>query len=274
MQRGLTQNIVTDRSQYPPQRAVELTVRLTNGSPSLVTYQIGVRREYEITVRDSRTRKVVWTWSRNKPAPPSTEIRLAPGQWREHKELWDRRDDSGRRVPEGTYEIELVHLPFREAVSTQVYLAERGQGGDPGVPSPPGTPKGRGPQLQATLQTDRRTARVGESVRLTYTVTNTGDQPAVLTFPTGNQYDLEVRRRPEPNARYREGALTIWQYSRGRSFIQSFTRLSLAPGEKKVFTESWTVPPGTPAGTYDLVGYLPTPATQKSAEAVGALTIL
>lgn len=276
MQRGLTQSIVTDQLQYSPQRAVEITLRLTNGGVSPVVYQIGVRREFEITIRESRTRRIVWNWSRNKPAPRTEQVRLNPGQWREHRELWDRRDNNGKRVPEGAYELELVHLPFSETVTTQIYLAERGGRPDQGDPKPPQEKQGRprGPQLQATLQTDRRAARVGESVRLTYTVTNTGDQPQLLSFSSGCQYDMEVRRRPEPNVRYREGALTVWQLSREKFYTASFTRLSLAPGEKKVFTESWTVPAGTPPGIYDLVAYLPAPSPQKSAEAVGTLTIV
>lgn len=270
MQRGLIQTVTTDRTQYPASRAVEITLRLTNNSSSLVAYRIAVRREFELIARESRTRTVVWTWSKGKPAPPAETIQLRPGEFREHRELWDRRDDSGRRVPEGTYELELIHLPFTQAVGTQIYLMERG-GGDrepnPPAPSPSGG-------LQATIQAEPGRVRAGQSVRLTYTVVSTARQPLTLRFPTSCQCDMEVRRRPEPNARYRAGALTLWQLSRERAYLQAFTQLTLRPGERKSFTESWTVPANTPAGSYELVGYLPSPPGQKTAEATGTLTIL
>lgn len=277
MQQGVSQKVNTDRSQYAPQRAVEITGYLFNDGTSPLFFTVGTRFEYEIRVRESRSRKVVWTWSKNKVAPPTSTVRLEPGQWREHRELWDRRDDSGKRVPAGTYEIELIHLPFSQPVTTQIYLMDREQpGGDPDPVAPPARirpPQPGGVRVQARIQADRSRIRAGETAHLTYTVTNTGDQPATFTFVSGRQYDMEVRRRPEPNARYAAGALTLWQLSRGRSYIMAFTRLTLAVGEKKSFTESWVVPAKLAAGLYDLVGYLPIAGGTNTAEAQATLTV-
>lgn len=277
MQRDLVQRLFTDRSQYPSSRAVEIVAQLHNEGRTTYILNTGARHEYEIRVRESRSRKVVWTWSKGKPRPTGSAIRLAPGEFRERRELWDRRDDSGRRVPAGVYEVELIHIPFTGAVVTQIYLQDREQGDDrptSGNPSPPsqGQPPQTGNRVQATLQTDRSRVRAGETVRFTYTVLNSGAQPTSYNFPTSCQWDLEVRRRPEPNARYAAGALTVWQLSRERQYFQAFTKLVLAPGEKKVFTESWVVGKLAP-GTYDLVGYLPT-VGNKSAEALASLTVL
>lgn len=279
MQRGVSQKVITDRSQYPSQRAVEITGYLFNDGAAPIFFTIGTRFEFEMRVRESRSRKVVWTWSKNKVGPPTETIRVEPGQWREHREIWDRRDDSGKRVPAGTYEVELTHLPFTAPVTTQVYLMDRElPGGDPDpVPPPirvrPPQPGGGG-RLQSTIQADRSRVRAGESVRLTYTVTNPGALPVALDFSSGRQYDMEVRRRPEPNARYAAGALTVWQLSRGRSYTMALTRITLAPGERKLFTETWGVPGKLPAGIYDLVGYLPIRAGTNTAEALGTLSVI
>ncbi len=275
MQRGLGQAVYTDRTQYPPSRAVEILVQIRNDGATSYSYQIGTRHEYEIRVRDNRSRKVVWTWSKGKSYPSSSIIRLMPGDVREHIELWDRLDDEGRRVPSGVYTVELVHAPFTGAATAQIYLMEREQ---PGRDNPPLDPPGRvqpprqGVRMQATIQPDKSRVRPGETVRLTYTVTNTGSQPVVFNFPSSCQCDMEVRRRPEPNARYAAGALTLWQLSRSRSYFMAFTKLPLAPGEQKSFTESWVVGNLTP-GIYELAGWLPSGGT-RSAEAAGTITVL
>jgi Intracellular proteinase inhibitor len=282
MQQGVSQKIITDRTQYPPSRAVELTAYLFNDSPSLIAFAIGTRFEFELRVRESRSRRIVWNWSKNKKGPPTEVVRLQPGQWREHRELWDRRDDSGRRVPAGVYDVELIHVPFTVPVTTQIYLMDREQPGGEPRPTEPAPlepskrvlpPRPEGGSVQATLQVDRKSVRAGESIRFTYTLVNTHSQPTTFSFSSGCQFDLEVRRRPEPNARYAAGALTIWRLSRSRSYLMAFTRLTLAPGEKKTFTESWIVPTGLATGVYDLVGYLPIVGGVNAAEALGSLTV-
>ena len=275
MQRGLGQAVYTDRNQYSPSRAVEITVQIRNEGTQLYTYQIGTRHEYELRIRESRSRKVVWTWAKGKSYPPSSIVRLMPGDTREHLEFWDRRDDSGRRVPAGVYEVELVHAPFTGAVATQIYLMDREQpGGEPPPPEPPGRlrpPRG-GARMQATIQAERSRVRSGETVRLTYTVINASDQAMELTFPSSGQCDMEVRRRPEPNARYAAGALTVWQLSRTRAYLTALTKLTLAPGERKSFTEAWVVGNLAP-GVYELLAWLPTVGS-KTAEAVGTITVV
>ncbi|MCX6369130.1 MAG: BsuPI-related putative proteinase inhibitor [Armatimonadetes bacterium] len=275
MQRRLGQYIFTDRSQYPPNRAVEIAVQLRNEGTLSSAHVIGTRHDYEIRVRESRSRKIVWTWSKGKPFPPTTTIRLLPGEMREHIEIWDRRDDSGKRVPTGVYEVELVHAPLTASVTAQIYLSERDQPGEnPPSGDPPGQlrPPQTGARVQATITAERSRVRPGETVKLTYAVVNTGTQPAMFSFPSGCQTDMEVRRRPEPTARYATGALTLWQLSRTNFYTMAFTKLTLAPGERKVVTAAWAVG-NTPPGTYDLVGYLPTTGS-KSAEAIGTITVL
>ena len=273
MQRGLGQAVYTDRNQYSPSRAVEITVQIRNEGSQLYTYQIGTRHEYELRIRESRSRRIVWTWSKGKSYPPSSIVRLMPGDTREHLEFWDRRDDSGRRTPAGVYEVELVHAPFTGAVTTQIYLMDREQPGDE-KPEPPrrGQPPRGGVRMQATIQAERSRVHSGETVRLTYTVINASDQAMELSFSSGCQCDMEVRRRPEPNARYAAGALTVWQLSRTRSYFMAFTKLTLAPSERKSFTEAWTVGNLAP-GVYDLLAWLPT-AGSKTAEAVGTITVV
>ena len=116
----LQTTVTTDRAQYSPSRAVEILVRLTNNGRTPVAYRVANRFEYEIRIRESRTRRVVWTWSKGKTPPAPSSVQILPGQWRQHLELWDGRDDTGKRVPAGVYEIEATHLPEIQPDTIQV----------------------------------------------------------------------------------------------------------------------------------------------------------
>lgn len=247
-------SVTTDRTQYTNGQAVEIWVKLTNISRVAAAYRVVDGFEYEIKVRDVRTRKVVWTWSKGKPTPPNLLVTLQPGESRQHRELWDRRDDSSRLVPTGLYEVEAIHTPQTQPARIQIFLATQEK---PAEPTPSPAPASG---LSGTLRVNRALVRPGETVTLFYTVTNQGKAPVALSFSSGKQIEIEAVH-------------PLWQLSRDQLYTQAFTRFSLEPRGSKTFTVRWTLPKDAPEGRCDLSAYLTPVGEGKLAYAATTLTL-
>ena len=188
----LRADVDTDRSQYPPQRAVEIYTRLTNTGRLNRMIPLRGNFEYNLIAREDRSGKVVWNWSKGR-RPSGGAIRLGPGESLRHTELWDKRGDDGQRVAEGVYRIEAYLFPLNQPAVTRVFLSERPGGGGGTTPNP-----GPGPQpvpsrpggLAGRLEADRRALRPGDTLHLTYTVTNSGATPRTLQFRTAQRFDV------------------------------------------------------------------------------------
>jgi len=101
--------------------------------------------------------------------------------------------------------------------------------------------------LVGTLRIDRKRARVGDTIVFEFLVRNSTGKPITVRFASGKRFDVEVSRRPEPNARYAKGALVLWQFSRGLFFTAALGEETWKPGETRAFAARWKVPAGTPA---------------------------
>ena len=89
-------------------------------------------------------------------------------------------------------------------------------------------------------------------MRFTFSVINNGQAPVTLQFSSSQKYDIEVRRGGQP----------VWHWAADRMFTQALTSLTLAPGERKSFSESWKQQDDSgrpvPAGEYEAVATLTT----------------
>ena len=265
----LTALVTTDRTQYGAGRAVEINLALRNDADFTQTIQYGSTFEYDVIVRD-RSNRIVWQWSANKrPSRELTRFQIAPYSSRRTREIWDRRDLEGRKVADGTYSIEARLYPLKP-VFTQVYLGsgsdtgggpardredrdgrrgddgrdDRGGRGDRGNDGPIGTPFERG--FFAQLKADRKSVRVGDTVDLTYTVSNQSDYGVVYDFNTMQIYEVEAIL----NGR------CVWRLSDGRAYGQRLTQLDLPAGTRKQFKISFPIARGTRPGDYTLRAYL------------------
>jgi hypothetical protein len=118
-----------------------------------------------------------------------------------------------------------------------------------------GAPEGMTP-ASLTLKTDKKTYAVNEPIKMTLTVKNTRKDPVTLHFASGQKYDIEIRQ-----GKGRNGA-KVWQWSRGMMFTQMVTAVTLAPGKKQTYTETYKpgdarMPPLTP-GTYTVIAIVTT----------------
>ncbi len=251
---SLTATVTTGRAQYALGRAIEITLGLHNELSRPASLRVYREWEYDIIVRDSR-RRVVWQWSDGKRMPSRPyEMQLDARACRETRERWDGCDDSGRSVPAGTYSIEARVYPCRPVFTTVTICDSDDRSGRDGDRDRGRDSGERG--FFATLRCDPRTASVGEEVDVTYTLSNQSFQDAVYAFSSGKMYELEARLRGR----------TLWRWSAGRYFTQSFTQLLLPAGSRKEFHISFPIARGTAPGDYELVAYLtPTGFVQASA---------
>ncbi len=82
---------------------------------------------------------------------------------------------------------------------------------------------------ELTLRPNR--VRQGQTATFELTVRNRSDQPARITFPTGQQFDFEVWR---DNRR-------VWRWSQDQAFTQATSALALRPGQAITFTGRWNL---------------------------------
>lgn len=82
----------------------------------------------------------------------------------------------------------------------------------------------------------------GEVAQIKMEVENKGLEKVDLSFTSSQIYDLEITG---PNSYF-------WRWSQGKFFLTVITSFTLAPGEKKSFIESWTVPQSASPGEYFL----------------------
>lgn len=259
----------TDRTQYPGNRPVQMTLYIANTRYDKISISSGSKPEYDFVVRNARTGKAVWSLWKNRPGLAAPRgFTLRQGETRNHSQLWDQTDDSGARVPAGVYTIEAVLWSGR-TISTQVYLG----GNAPGRPGRPGNGGngGNGPgrpgndgngnsgggvvqdgnrlALASTLTADRAQLMPGGTLRLTYTVTNPTRVTQTARFSSGKQFDMSATG---PRGQ------VVWQQSQGMFYTQAMGGLSLAPGQARTYNAEWRIPADLPPGNYTVSAYLAT----------------
>jgi hypothetical protein len=84
--------------------------------------------------------------------------------------------------------------------------------------------------LSLSVQTDKRDYKLGENVKLTFTIENKSDAPIRLKFNTAKIYDFSIVNL--------NGRL-VFMYSKGMKFAQVITYLDIPAHGKKTFTYVW-----------------------------------
>lgn len=81
------------------------------------------------------------------------------------------------------------------------------------------------------------------TVGLVFHLTNSGTQPVVLEFNSGQRYDFEVRTAADS---------VVWRWSDDQMFTQALGSDTIAPGASREFRAPWT--PGNRTGSFIAVG--------------------
>ena len=103
-----------------------------------------------------------------------------------------------------------------------------------------------------TLTTGKLSYAPGEAIDWRYTLYNGNDQPLVLTFTSGQTYDLILR----------QGRKAIARWSTGKMFTDVMSTRTVMMGETMELKGSWQLPAELALGTYDLEFVLTSTTTE------------
>ena len=113
-----------------------------------------------------------------------------------------------------------------------------------------------------TLRTDKKQYAAKDPIKFTITAKCPAKTPVKLMFGSGMKYDIEIRKAKAPATE------KVWQWMRGRMFIQMVTFTTVSPDKPLVFNETFT--PGEKGADGRVIAEL-TPGTY-TATAVLALS--
>lgn len=122
-----------------------------------------------------------------------------------------------------------------------------------------------------TLQTDKPSYSGTATIKMTLALQNPTRQPEVLKFATGQRYDFVLQKGKGAKAE------TLWQWSHGMMFTQMVKFLSVKPGDKLTFTQTYPpadakTKPLTP-GDYTIVGTITTMGQEPKPTATTTFTV-
>lgn len=114
-----------------------------------------------------------------------------------------------------------------------------------GSPSPTPTPTASvGSGLRLAFSSTPASPQPGERVTWKLSVTNDGDAPVTLTFPTSQDGDVVLR----------QNGVVKYRWSDGRAFAQFMRQVQLAAHQTATYSLDGTL--NVPAGSYDLTATL------------------
>jgi len=122
--------------------------------------------------------------------------------------------------------------------------------------------KGEGGIL-VKVETDKTVYKLGETVNITFTISNESNVFQKLTFNTAQTYDFVIFNITKND-------LGFYRWSQGKMFAQVITEINLEPDEVKIFKEQWNQKSnsGSPvsAGTYRMNFWLTTSMANEKIE--------
>ena len=147
--------VATDKAIYRPGEPVRFTLTVTNTGAAPVTVTRSSGQRYDFIVRSADGAEV-WRWSRGRFFTQALEEEtIGPGRSLTFAETWDQRDNDGRQVPPGAYQVVAVYttVPPLESAGVSFTIGEPPPPGEEtielfrgcnnvSVTWPPGTPAG------------------------------------------------------------------------------------------------------------------------------------
>ncbi|MEW6378654.1 MAG: beta-propeller domain-containing protein [bacterium] len=124
-------------------------------------------------------------------------------------------------------------------------------------------------KLDYQVKTDQAEYEAGETVEITFTVTNADTVPVTLNFTSGRQFDVTITSA---------GKSKVWQMSSGSAYTMALGTLQLARGESKEFHARWNQKndqgQSVAAGTYTVEAFLTSSDKNYGKSATTRITIL
>lgn len=215
--------LATDRQTYRAGDKVSVRYRLTNISGQDLTLAFPSGQQYDLTLDGQRGR--VWTWSQDKSFIQafSTQTLKANDTFEIEtdfilEDAWMQNNPSFLLTGFLTVIADQGGQVTREQTVALVKFAIDGWV----LPSP-----GRPSALSASVHTDHESYKSGDTITVSYKLTNTADTTVVLNFNSGQRYDIVLHA---PNE-------AVWGWSWTRLFTAEIGELVLAPQDTFTFKE-------------------------------------
>lgn len=236
----------TDAIRYAPGATVSWTWSVYNGNDQPLMLTFTSSQHYDLVLRQGD--EIVSRWSMGRMFFPATSTQvILPGTTWALADTWQLPAD----LKPGAYQLEFVLTATNGAAlgaKKSIVIAPKAVTG-----------------LQTRFTTDKHVYHRGETVLLTFTVTNTTSQPLVLTFPTTQQFDWTVTNMHRN---------MVYQWMSDKRFAAVPTVVVVPAGQSTTFSSSWVIPGSLKSGIYRiaftvLAGELGTRASRTGAIIIG-----
>ena len=206
---GLTFSLETDQTTYQVGQPIVMTFTETNGGDQPETVEV-LPTDFTVTLEDRSFAAPVWQSNPENQGAASTSEALQPGESLTQTVTWDGSSTELFGSPSdlyGTYAVTNPNAPQGTSASFQ-------------IASP----------IEDRLTTDQSTYQSGQPVQISFTRTNTSDQP--IPFSLDGSEDLfQVTK---------DGQI-VWQSSQGPPYVFQPVDypLILQPGQSWTSTATW-----------------------------------
>ncbi len=211
----------TDKLKYTVGEPIKVTLKATNIQEKDVYLKFNSGQRFDFQLYKDGGKEGVYTWSANKMFTMNVStIKLKMAERETYKT--EIGGEMGELKP-GNYRL-VPHLTN----STQI----RGMFCDFTIV--PAVVKAPTEAATLTARTDKTIYKVGEPVKVDFSLKNNLNKPATFNFRSGQTYDVFVK-----NA----AGESIWNWSANIRFLMVSRPITFAAGEKRDFSETWN---GTP----------------------------
>jgi hypothetical protein len=207
----------TDKLKYNVGEPIKVTLKATNiqEKDAYLKFSSGQRFDFKVFKEGQKESVYVWSASRMFTMATST-IKLKMAQ----RETYNTEigDEMGQLGP-GKYRLE-AHLTNSSKVrGLPIHfevVSKMASAGDK--------------RAKMTAKTDKSVYKVGEEVKVDFSLQNNSAKATTFNFRNGQNYDVFIRNAA--------GDL-IWNWSANKRFLMIYRPITFAPGEKKSFSETW-----------------------------------
>lgn len=132
---NLLHGVIADKERYAQGAPVKITYAIRNQGAAPLTYNFSSGKLFDVWVR--RGDAEVWRHSRGQVYTQAvTSITLQPNETRRFEVTWDQKDNDGKAVGPGTYELNAQLTPSSGAPPPVTCMIQVGTVGPAAVPLP------------------------------------------------------------------------------------------------------------------------------------------
>ncbi|RYX86425.1 hypothetical protein EON83_01785 [bacterium] len=209
--------VSTNKLLYTAGEPIQVKLNATNIQEKDAYLKFSSGQRYDFRVFKVGEKESIYTWSANKLfAQINSTVKLKLAQ----RETYNTEIGSEMgQLPAGKYRLEahLVNSSRVRALPIEFTIAS--------APT-----KGIEPKVTLTASTDKHVYKVGEEVKVNFSLRNNATKATTFTFRSGQNYDVFIK-----NA----AGESIWNWSANKRFLMVSLPITFAAGEKRAFSVEW-----------------------------------